>query len=518
MIIMVLAGCNNPSKETEENAGVSIEWDGSYPIKTDETLTYWMPLNANVSATTESFSKTKLAEELERQTGVKIEYIHPTQGQEGEQLNLMLASGDLADIIENSWNNFPGGPEKALAEEYIIPLNDIMDQYAPNLKKYLQENPEIDKMVKTDQQNYYVFPYIRGDELLLTYQGIIIRQDWLDELDLEMPVTIDDWYEVLKAFKEKKKAEAPLSFDLGVFANGAFIGAYGITKGFYVEDGQIKYGPIEPEYKEFLMTMAKWFDEGLLDQNAANIDGKTLDANMLSGKSGATVGLAGSGIGRWMSAMQDKDPNYSLVPAPYPVLKKGDKAKFGHMDMPYTPSGSAAISSSCKNVELAARYLDFGYSEEGYMLYNFGIKGESYNIVDGYPAYTDIILKNPELSIGHAMGQYIRANQNGPFVQAREYIEQYYQLPQQKKALEVWMDTDAAKYKIPMITPTTEESEEMAKIMNDINTLVDEWTNKFIMGVEPLSKFDEYIAQAKSMNIERAIEIQQSALERYASR
>ncbi len=116
------------------------------------------------------------------------------------------------------------------------------------------------------------------------------------------------------------------------------------------------------------------------------------------------------------------------------------------------------------------------------------------------------------------MGQYIRANQNGPFVQAREYLEQYYQLPQQKEAIKIWTDTDAAEHRMPMITPTTEESAEMAKILNDINALVGEWTLKFIIGIEPISKFDEYIAQAKALNVERAIEIKQFALERYESR
>ena len=101
--------------------------------------------------------------ELMKKTGVTIEFIHPSQGQESESLNLLLASGYLPDLIENNWYGFTGGPEKALSDGYILPLNDVFKQYSPNLNKYLSDNPEIDKMVKTDAGKYYVYPFIRGD-------------------------------------------------------------------------------------------------------------------------------------------------------------------------------------------------------------------------------------------------------------------------------------------------------------------------------------------------------------------
>ena len=114
-------------------------------------------------------------------------------------------------IEYNFLSDFPGGPEKAIGDGYILKLNDLIDQHAPNLKKFLQENPDIDKMVKTDNGSYYAFPFIRGDEYLRVFQGPIIRKDWLDELGLPVPETIDDWTAMLRAFKEKKGAAAPFS-------------------------------------------------------------------------------------------------------------------------------------------------------------------------------------------------------------------------------------------------------------------------------------------------------------------
>ncbi|MFR8337370.1 MAG: hypothetical protein ACLVAW_12230 [Eisenbergiella massiliensis] len=139
-----------------------------------------------------------------------VEFQHPASGREKEQFNLIVAD-DLPDIMEWQWvKQYPGGPEKAIKDGVIIPLNDIFDQYCPNIKKYLAENPEVDKMIKTDDGNYFAFPFIRGEDKLCYTVGGFIRQDWLDELGLEVPTTVDEWHEVLTAFKEKKGAEAPL--------------------------------------------------------------------------------------------------------------------------------------------------------------------------------------------------------------------------------------------------------------------------------------------------------------------
>lgn len=513
-VTMALAGCGADPQQGAERFKFE-----SYPIDTDVTLTYWCDLNANVAAVSEDLGKTPFAEELQRQTGVNVKFIHPPIGQAADQLNILLASEDLPDIIENDWYGFSGGPTKAMQDDFIIDLTDVIAQNSPNLAQYLKDHPDVDKMVKTDDNKYYVYPFIKGDEKLLVVQGGIIRKDWLDELGLAVPETLDEWHTVLTAFKEKKGAEAPLCYQYSMLGSGEFVGAFGITRGFTVENGKVVLGPADPRYKDFLSTFAQWYQEGLIDPNIANVDAKTLDANILNDKTGATFGFAGSGLGKWMQALQEKNPNAELVPAPHVAGAKGEIPKIGQRDFPYTSSGSAAITSSCKNVELAARFLDYGYSEAGNTLYNFGIEGESFNMVDGYPTYTDKLMKNTEgLSVGAAMGQYIRGNQNGPFVQAKEYIEQYYNTPQQASALDVWAKTDMEKYMLPKITFTPEESSEVSTIMNNINTYVDEKTVRFIMGLEDLAAFDDYLSNLNGFGVDRLLEIYQTAYERYMKR
>lgn len=496
----------------------------TYPIQSDKTLTYWGEISANLIGLKATHDEVPFFQDWQKKTGVKLSFTAPPTGQAKEALNVLLASGDLPDMLEFNFLSFPGGPEKAIGDGYIIKLNDLIDKYAPNLKKFLQDNPDIDKMVKTDSGSYYAFPFIRGDEYLRVFQGPIIRKDWLDELGLPVPETIDDWTTMLRAFKEKKGAAAPLSFAskprfFNESGNGAFIGAFGVSRGFYQEDGKVKFGPAEPGFKEYLRLFQGWYKEGLIDKNAATVDTKALDGNIASGATGATIGNAGAGIGKWQPLVAANDPKAVLIAAPYPVLNKGETPKFGQRNQAYSSEGTVAITSTAKDPELAVRMLDYGYSEEGRLFFNFGTEGVSYNMVDGYPTYTDMILKNPDnLAPAQMISTYARGSYNGPFIQDKRYAEQFFALQTQRDAINVWAKTDSAKYQLPPITPTPEESSEYAAIMNDIDTLVDEMTLKIILGTEPVDAYESYLEKMKSLNLTRAIEIQTAALERYNSR
>ncbi|WP_438444052.1 extracellular solute-binding protein [Gorillibacterium sp. sgz5001074] len=509
------------SPAASQAAGAAV----TYPLKTDKTLTYWGELNGNLTGVKASHTEVPFFQEWQKRTGVPLKFVAPPTGQAKEALNVMLASGDLPDMIEfNFLNDFPGGPEKAIKDGYILKLNDLIDKHAPNLKQYLKEHPEVDKMVKTDSGSYYAFPFIRGDEYLQVFQGPIIRKDWLDDLGLPVPETIDEWTATLKAFKEKKGAAAPLSFIskprfFNESYNGAFLGAYGVNRGFYLENGQIKFGPAEKGFKDYLGLFRQWYADGLLDKNIATVDTKALDGSFAGGGTGASIGNAGGGIGKWQPLVAAKDPKAVLVAAPYPVLKKGDMPKFGQKSSAFDAGGMVAITAKSKNAELAVKLLDYGYSEAGHMFFNFGTEGVSYNLENGYPKYTDLLMKNPDkLAPAQMISQYARGSYNGPFVQDKRYAEQFFALQTQRDAVNVWKKTEASKYNLPPLTPTPEESSEMAKIMNDINTLVDEMTLKIILGNEPADQFDSYVAKMKSLKLDRAIEIQKAALDRYNKR
>jgi len=511
---------SSASQTAEENNNT----DGfTYPLTDGSKLTYWTELNQNVSANYVNLGDTPFAQAWMEQTGVEIDFQHPPVNQGKEQFSLLLADGNLPDLMEYAWMSYPGGPEKAIKDGNIIALNDVFEQYCPNLMKYLEENPDIERMIKTDEGHYYVFPFIRGDDALCNTIGLMLREDWLKELNLEVPTTIDEWHTVLTAFKEKKGATAPFTWEytMGALTQvNPFAYAYGTTQEFYKgTDGKIYFGAVEEGYKEYLTTFNQWYKEGLLDQDLATLALDQVSAKMTNGSAGASMGWAGSRMGTWINAAQATDSDYMLVAAPYPTLVKGDKPEMGQIDNRYPNQGCVAITTSCQDVETAARLLDYAYSEEGHMLFNFGIEGESFTMIDGYPTYTDTILNNPDgWSVAQSLSAYIRGNYNGPFVQDIRYLEQYYTIDNQKETNAVWGATNAASYKIPPITPTAEESKEFSTIMNEINTYRDEMTLKFIFGTENLDDFEDYVKTIENMGLKRALEIQNAALERYQER
>jgi len=529
LITALLAACSGgggsaPPSSNAGNGGGSGGSGGGGPqdVGYPDKLTIWVELNGNAAAVVQHAGEIAAFKETEKITGTKVEFQHPAAGTGKESFNIMISSGDLPDAIEYNWASVPGGPDKAIADGTIIRLNELIDQHMPNLKKHLDENPEWKKLITTDEGNIYVFPFIRGDEYLLTFNGPIIREDWLKNVNMAVPETIDEWYEVLKAFKTKdpnkngQADEIPLLIELGQLdINHAFIGAWGITTKFYQVDGKVHYGPIQPEFKEFLATLNKWYSEGLIDPDYAATDGKMKDAKVTGNQLGAFQGYTGSSIGRYMGLMKD-DPVFSLIAAPNVVLKKGQKPLLGQMDPWFTGVG-AAITSANQNPEATAKWYDFKYGPEGHMLFNFGIEGESYEMIDGYPTYTQDIMKHPELPVTQAMSKYIQASYSGIFIQDRRYMEQYSELPQQKAAIETWMNAENDRL-MPLVTPTAEESNRYASIMNDVQTYYDEMIHKFIMGVEPLSNFDSFVNTLKSMGIEEAIAIQQAALDRFNAR
>lgn len=514
-----LVGCSDSTK-TQGKGKTGNLAGASYPLETDETLQYWVQINTNITASVSSFAETEFAKKAEELSGVKVEYVSPAIGRGSEQFNLLLASGDLPDLIEYGWFEFPGGPAKAINDGYIIKLDDYIKDYAPNLTKFLKENPDYDKAIKTDEGGYYQFPFIRHGEKLLISAGPIVRRDLLDKYNIADPVTYDDWYNMLTTFKNNG-IEIPLAF-IATETNTIqqLLGVFGAATGYYMDGDTVKYGPFEPEFKETIEMLTKWYAEGLLDKNFATTDSKIREANVLSGKVGATYGSGGGNLGKWIQSLP-ADSEIKLESLTFPK-KSADEtgAKFKPVSPAYPGTGTA-VTTDCDNPELAVKYVDFFYGKEGHMLANFGIEGESYKMVDGTPTYTEKILKNPDgLTMSQAMAMYMRSYSTGPFVQDIGYIEQYYALPEQQQALANWSEELAytQSYMIPKVLSTTEEASEMAEIKNNSNTYRDQMILKFITGVESLDNYDTFIKQLKAYNVDRGIEINQAAYDRYLAR
>jgi putative aldouronate transport system substrate-binding protein len=513
---IVFAGCEK--KET-------VNTDGEV-----KELSYWVAMDAAVSTKIQSYNEVLMYKQREKDSGVHIKFIHPASGQEGEQFNLIIASRDLPDIIEHSWTGYKGGVGKAIDDNVIIALNGYLND-APNFKNAMESkdgklSPIWKKGSLTDDGKYYGFTTLNIDDYRV-FGGPVIRGDWLNELGLSVPETVDDWTAALKAFKEKKGARFPLTgtiSNLLTSAGNTFSGAFGVGNRLYVDGEKIKYGPMQDGYKEFITLLNGWYKDGLIDKDISTNQASLVDSKITKGDSGALVlGYIGSGIGRYLKQTQAQNPDFSLVAAPYPVKNKGGINQFPVMEGDVMTSRSAAVTTACKNPSAAVKWMDYWYGDGGYYLINFGVKGESYTMRDGHPAYTDTVLKNPDgLSINEALCLACRASAPVPgFKQAPEYLEQYYEYEQQNDALKRWVENvdGGRKTQMPVINSTAEEADELSGIVSDLDTFVNEMLWKFVTGAEPLDNYGNFRNTLKTtFKIERYVEITQAQYDRYLKR
>jgi len=495
------------------------------PVK----IKYWKELNADKLAPIfKNLGESDLYKELQKRLNVEITFLHAPSSNVADQFNLIVASQDLPDIMERDlYGTYPGGPAKAIADGVTQRHNEIFEKYAPNLSALYKAHPEWAKQAKIDDGSFYGFPFIRGAPALAVWNGPIFRKEWLDELGLKSPVTIDDWYATLTAFKTKKGIAYPFSFrEKGVgqdgddlFFGGSLSGAWDVSRGFYLNaKGDVEYGPIQPGWKDFLTTMAKWFKEGLIDPDFPVQDTQTWRAKVMSNKVGAFIGNVGGGMGFFYDNLKKTNPSFTLVGVPDPVLKAGQMSRFGQKDWDAHIPSSAFITPKNKNVPVSAKLLDYGYGKEGDILFNFGVEGKSFNWVNGYPKYTDIITHDPNYSMSVAMSRWMRSHYDGPFVQRIEYFEQFMAYPDQVATAKIWGASSDFTWRMPRIAATAEESTKLASIMNEVNVYTDEMFVKFIMGQASLDQWDAYVAQVKKLKIDEATALRRAALERYNKR
>ena len=513
--MMLLSGCGGNGGNGDTASTTDFK---GYPMENAPKMTYWLAMNANMSLVASNPGDTEFAKELSKRTGVEIEWIDPGTAGE-EDLKNRIASKELPDMVEYGWSGFNGGPTKNIEEGLIIPLNDLIEEHAPNFKKYLEENPEIDKMIKTDDGTYYCFPFIRGDKRLLISTGPVYRRDWAKEAGLEAPKTVADIEEILKAYKEQG-VKKPLSLTAGGITS--FMGNFSTSNSFYYNGKQkVVYGPTSKNYKFALETLNKWYNEGLLDKNFVSLDDATIKAQVLNDETGMTFTSGGGGLGSWLDTKAATGEAFDMVGFTYTANKEGGKNTYHALDTNYPGYGSVAITSSCKDPVAAVRFLDYGYSEEGRLLYNFGIEGVSYEVIDGECIFTDLINKNPDgWTQASAMTYYIRSSTAGPFVQDKGYIDQFYGKPNQQDTLDAWIaDYDTvAKYRLPNYSMTGDENIEYTELMFDINDYVAEERVKFITGEKSFDEWDAYVKQVNKLGAKRATEIVQTACDRYQAK
>lgn len=528
MCIGLFAGCgNNEPAETTAPPATDAPTAGqeetqapaefSYPMDGEE-LTFWLWGNPNITANFPSFEATPEAALLEKATGVKVDWIDDHSGTD-EAFQLMTTDAKKPDIIGHGWLQYAGGLVGAANDGLAINLNDVIDQYMPNFKAFLEANPDVDKMIKDDEGNYYFIPFVNAQSGVYTYGGYV-REDWLTEQGGKMPETIDEWYTLLTAIKEEHNV-VPYSttwYDLMTMSPFAY--AYGVGDGDYRLDdnGKVVYNRTSDEYKAFLETMAKWYAEGLLDPDVASIATADVRTKIINGEAFVSSGWLTSNV----QVVEQADESWNVKTFTTPAANAGDVVTDTYVGWLVGGQG-VVISPDCENVEVAARYLDYWFSEEGILLTNFGEEGTSYTMVDGVPTFTDDILYNYEEDWTQSQSVAKYSVMVNAYLGALKHENYYPQLLAEqsiKDAIPTWSNVEGGgyKHKMPLVSYTADESDKIGRLNTNLKTTADEWALNFIIGTVSFDQWDAYVAELEAMGVEEAVAITQTAVDRYNAR
>ena len=518
---------SSDSKAEKESEAESKTEASSETVSEDVyQMTLYMPLLGSNAIS--SHAEIKAAGIVAEKTNVSIEWIHPPIGQEVETFNIMVASGDYPDAIYYRWSDYPGGATKAIADNFLIALDDYEDQLV-NLKALFAEIPEIEQQTKLDDGRIPFMPAAANDLKRRAFDGYLIRQDWLDKLELKMPSTMEEFHDVLVAFKEQdpngngEADEIPLVTDKTAPGGNylrSLASAWGVRDRFQLDPdtGKVSFGPIMPAYKDYLTEMSKWYAEGLIDSEFASIDSKMTDSKITGDIAGTFRGNTAS-YEKYMNLMVDTVDGVSWQGIPFPTVDGNPDYAYDENRVRLVWGQGVGITTGSKNPEAVARFLDYGYSKEGYDFYGWGIEGESYTIENNEYKLTEIITNDPDkLPTTTAIIRYAFGNNgfakvhNLDFWRATELNNE-----PARTANETWFKADNSLL-LPLLSMTEDESSEYANIMNEVTTLFDETFYRIIMGVESVDNYDRFIETANQMGIERAIEIQQAAYDRYLAR
>lgn len=482
------------------------------------TLTYFNADDTNAAIITNDWNDNEFYQEMERRTGVHLEFETVSSADYQTNFNLMIASGKLADLIYVGASYYAEGVDAAIDDGYFLDLTDKVEEYMPNYNAIRTSDIQYELLSTTDSGRLGAVYELRQSKQG-PWLGLWIRQDWLDDLGLDTPVTFDDYHEVLTAFKEEKGATAPLILNFsgsdGEF--GTMSGGLNVLNSWQLDEtGKVNFGPYMDAWKEYVTIMHQWFEEGLIDPDFMATDERTADmAKVVTGASGLFAALYT--MPSVYEASSD-DPNMNLAPVNPPVKNEGDEIHIRLRDS-YT-SGNTAISADCENWEVAMRWLDYLYTEEGALLANYGVEGDTFEFDEnGDPVFTDKILNNEN---GWTMTQTVASYlcPSAAIANWSDWTRELAGVPEKDQACyDVWAEADDT-WRLPSsVSLTQEESTERAALYADISTTVKEQTAQFISGALDIeSNWDAYIASLESSGIERAIEITQAAYDRYLGR
>lgn len=357
LLALSVSGCGNSDQPSESNGANTSSSGGSSSSASNETVealdggelsVITVPASAPFPDGVTIMSN-PFYDLIEQETGYKIDWqLFKTGEDVASQMNLLMASGKAPDLIQTTGTN-------ATIADYakrggLAELDDAFAKYGGYLQTLFPE--DVLDMGRIDGKLYSLFRYSDTGYI----GSMAIRTDWLEELNLEAPETLDEYYNVLKAFKEAKPDCIPLVTDGSLYHLCMFAGAFGIPSGnstsFAIIDGKVEYPLLTEKGKAFIEYMHKLYSEGLMDKEFM-ID-KEAQQKMIAGNGGMMM-LNYVEIVRQMDAFLEKNPNGKLE---YIAPPKGENGEQGYLRQPLTSQSWIVPKTSQDKADMCVDFLN----------------------------------------------------------------------------------------------------------------------------------------------------------------
>lgn len=479
------------------------------PIELKIHMHYW-----NRDAFDENRLVPKKAAEL---TNIYLKGVAPKTGTNTMELfYLMLASGDLPDIVGG--NSLRDEFMKYGMEEAFIPLNELIDEHAPNIKKYLNENPSAKNVITAADGKIYYIPYAADG---IAGRGYWIRQDWLEKLNLKSPDNVDELYTVLKAFRDNDpngngiKDEVPLIFRhwqemirLVTLWGGRTAGTDSYLS-FYEKNGKIKHGWADPEFKEGMKNITKWYQEKLIDPEVFTRGNKSREILFGNNTGGMTRDWFAS-TATLNRTLAKQNPGINLQPIAPPIGTDGKRIEENSRTL-VKPDGWAITINNRNPIE-TIKYFDFFFDGAGRNLANFGIEGIHYDLVNGKPIFKEEILNGnkPVNNQLYEVGAQIPIGYHQNYDYEKQWTDEL-----AMKGVDMYINNE---YIIPEYLPPALNEEEK-KIYDThwptISTYMTESVQNWILkGMDVDKEWDGYTKNLEKLGLTKVLIVLQSAHDR----
>lgn len=495
----LLAGCakgGNGSKKT-----ISVNKTG-YPV-VDEKLE--MTMMGVTNSILGSWEDNLFFKEMEKLTNMSFKFNVSDSETYQEKKNLAFASGELPDVFFKS--KLSASEVASYGEQGIlIPLENLISEYAPNLSKILKERPEIKTAITANDGHIYSLPVISQNMSIVQN---CINKSWLDKLGLAEPETADELYTVLKAFKERdpngngKADEIPLSLIGADGIKSSLFHAFGLIadeNNLRFDDGKVEFMPMDKNFPDAVRFVKRLYDEGLLDS-----DTFSQTANQLAAKGVADDEVLGMfySSGAFLQVGESRHFDYtSLIP-----LKTADGNRI-YSGWSGIGVGTFAITNVCKSPEAAVRWVDYLYSEEGGKLVWCGVEGTTYKMnPDGT---WDWILKDGEEQNTVRGKQTIQPGENVPHLNPEEF---FYKINNKYEASLKGLRgrvTPYAVQPVPIMYFSEADLRTVNSIIADVKPYVNEMIASFVVGKKDIDKdMNEFYQTLKNMRVDELLSIYQ---------